>query len=396
MSNKQFWLLFVIAQAFMLMNEPYALRWFFSFPPLSITGVVFLCLLFILLNTFRGDNISLPSKFNSAVIITITCWGIYGLCFQDSSYFTRIILLLITYCFLLLLYRNNIFERFWLYNNRFILLQTLFAFVGFILLAFGAIEPIMTVFPQDSVHVYRFYGILCAKVAGVGFVRPAGYFDEAGALAAWTVYGLVLNFAFLHDKIYNRFAPWFATVTLSIAYYIQMALFLALKNLKSIYRLIPIVIIVLMAIPYINKTEGSDFDIYARTIGRFELDAEKGISGNNRQNQMDAAYMQFESSPVFGIGSQNFGAQDDLGSDNPYEILAKDGIVGYIITYLPLLLILASNRRKEVIVALFVLFVGYQQRPFHFNFVQDLYLWSFLLFALRDKNDSYANTHYIV
>lgn len=391
MTNKQFWLLFVIAQLFLLMNEPYALRWFFTFPPLSISGIAFLCILFIFQNAFRGNCSSLPSKFNSAVVITVVSWGLYGLFFQDSSYITRIILLLITYCFLLLLYRNNIFEKFWIYNNRFILLQTFFAFVGFILLAVGLLEPIITVLPQDSVHVYRFYGILCSKVAGIGFVRPAGYFDEAGALAAWTVYGLVFNFVFLRDKIYNRFAPWFATVTLSIAYYIQMALFLALKNLKTIYRLIPVVIIVLIAIPYINQTEGSDFDIYARTIGRFEFDSEKGISGNNRQNQMDAAYTQFESSPFFGIGSQNFGTQDGIGSDNPFEILAKDGIIGYIITYIPLLLILASNRRKEILVALLVLFVGYQQRPFHFNFLQDLYLWSFLLFALKDKQDSYVN-----
>lgn len=385
MSKKHVWPIFIFVQLFLLMNEPYALRWFLPFPELRVTGVVFLALLFFLTLRFKGNGLPLPSKFNNAIIVTSFAWGLYGIGFQDSSYFTRIVLLLITYYLLLLLYRNEIFDEFWKYNNRFILLQSLFSLVGFVLLAAGILQPLLTVLPADSFHVYRFYGILCSKVGGSDFVRPAGYFDEAGALAAWVVYGLIFNYAFIKDGLYRKYTPWFTTVTLSLAFYIQMALYLAFENIKSIYRLFPIVLVILIAIPYVNNTEGSDFDIYSRTIGRFELDSETGIAGNNRQDQMDKAYSIFERYPVFGIGSQNLGRQEDRVSDNPYEVLAKDGIVGFIITYLPLFLIVLNNRRKEVVFGLLVVFVGYQQRPFHYNFMQDLYLWSFLLFALLDK-----------
>ena len=93
----------------------------------------------------------------------------------------------------------------------------------------------------------------------------------------------------------------------------------------------------------------------------------------------------FKENPWFGIGGQNFGRLDLKLSDNPYEILAKDGIIGFTVTYLPLIIVLFSNRRKEVLICTIIIAIGYLQRPFHINYIHDLYLWSFMLFCLIDK-----------
>ena len=154
---------------------------------------------------------------------------------------------------------------------------------------------------------------------------------------------------------------------------------------ERIYKFIPLAILLFFALNYISSTKNTDFDIYSKTIARLEYDEDKGIAGNSREDHMKNAQRLFESSPWFGVGGQNYGNSQEVVSDNPYEILAKDGIVGFIITYLPLFIIFFVNCRKEILICLVVISIGYLQRPFHINFMHDFYLWSFLLFSIIDK-----------
>lgn len=279
------------------------------------------------------------------------------------------------------------FFDFWKYNNRFIFIQTILSTICFILIGAGILKPLITILIGDK-FVYFWGGCFSKSYIG-NLIRPSGFLDEPGALASWAIFAIIFNYAFIKDKVIDKLLPYFTVSTLSVAYFIQLSLFLVLKNSRKIYRVIPIIAIVFFAVLGVNLTKGTDFDLYEKTIARLEYDEETGIAGNSRQASMENAKAIFLEKPVFGIGSANLG-NENVGdrssrvSDNPYEILAKDGIVGYVISYLPLIMVLFINKRREIFVCLIVLFVGYQQRPLHVNFMHDMYIWSFLLFTYMD------------
>ena len=72
--------------------------------------------------------------------------------------------------------------------------------------------------------------------------------------------------------------------------------------------------------------------------------------------------------------------------DNPFEILAKDGIIGLVVTYLPLLVVLLkfSRRNKDVFFAGLILTAGYLQRPFHVNLLHNLMLYGFVILIYKN------------
>ena len=366
------------------MNDPYALHWMIPVPSLIVQSIIYFGILVILFLMTNKPQTKFPQSITFSFVITVLVWVFFAIIHSDTSYLTRVVLILLTYFLLQILFSNGLFDVFWKYNNRFILIQSFLSFVCFIIVAVGLLSPILIVGYGDNLYnsIYFFGGCFSKTYIG-NLIRPSGYLDEPGALAFWAVYGLMLNYAFIKDKRLDKTLPYFTISTLSIAYFIQMSIFLIMKYFKRIYTLVPIAIFVFIAISYIESTKGSEFDLYAKTIARFEYDEDYGIAGNNRQVLMEKSQKLFLSSPLVGVGGQNFGKEGDIG-DNPYEILAKDGIIGLIVSYLPLLIIVFTNRRKEVIIALLVVLVGYLQRPLHINFMHYFYLWSFALFAAMD------------
>lgn len=99
MTKKKFWVFFVITQIFLLINEPYAINRFLSVPNLSVTGIGYLIILCLYVLSNKGKIKALPTKINHIFVITIIAWLLYGIFFDDTSYFTRIVLLCITYLF---------------------------------------------------------------------------------------------------------------------------------------------------------------------------------------------------------------------------------------------------------------------------------------------------------
>lgn len=396
--NKKFFIfILIITELFLVCNDPYALHWILPLPSLIIHSVIYFGLLVISVMLANKKIVQIPQSVTLVFSLTIMVWICFAIIHSDTSYLTRVVLLLLTYFLLSILYSSNLFSFFWKYNNRFILIQSFLSLVCFIIVGIGLLSPFIIINNfGDNLYVnLYFYGGCFSKTHIGNIIRPSGYLDEPGALAYWAVYGLMFNYAFIKDKILDKSLPYFTISTLSVAYFTQMGFFLLMKYLKKLYSLIPIAILAFIAINYIESTKGSEFDVYNMTIARFEYDEDFGIAGNNRQRLMEKSQKLFLSSPWVGVGGQNYGKEGDIG-DNPYEILAKDGIIGLIVSYLPLLLILFTNRRKEVLIALLVIMAGYMQRPLHINFMHYLYLWSFALFSVLDakaKKRSFYTTH---
>lgn len=385
---------FIITQLFLIMNEPYAFRWIVPLPDLLVSSIVYFIILCIFLSSWKVNRF-LPRSITIIFVITEVTWAFYSIIHSDTSYFTRIVLLFITYLCLLFLYRSETFYDFWRINNRIILIQAFLSTICFFLVAIGLLHPLLSFYvSRDSIIPYHYWGGCFSKTYIGNLIRPSGFFDEPGALASWAIFAVVFNYTFIKDKIISKYLPYLALSTLSVAYIVQMAAFLIIKNLKSIYNLIPIAVLLMLAIPAINMTKDSDFDLYAKTLARFEYNEETGIEGNSRQDHMDNAKVLFQKSPIWGIGGQTFGKLSEASGDNPYEILAKDGIIGFFVSYLPFIMVLFINRRKEVLICFVILALGYQQRPLHINFMHNLYLWSFLLFAFIDARRNIKRKYY--
>ena len=386
MNKRKFWFLLAVTYVFLLLNEPYAFNWIIPSLGFSVTAVVFLVFLFFFIGSLRRTvKVALPSSVTLPLLFTGFIWSFYAIFHSDTSYLTRIFILLITYFFLLILYRSGDIYRFWVINNRFILLQSILSSICLVLVGIGLLKPLMVVSPiLGSNSEFYFWGLCFSKTYIGNLIRPSGFFDEPGALASWAIYGLMFNYAFIKDRVVDKYIPYFTASTLSVAYFIQLGMYLIMKNVKRIYKLVPIGALLFLAIGFVNTTKGTDFDLYEKTIARFEYSDEGVIAGNSRLSGIDNSKKMFKQNPIFGMGGQKFAKSQNDVSDNPYEILAKDGLIGMLISYLPLVMVLFVNRRREVVIALLVVAAGYLQRPLHINFVHDLYIWSFLLFAIID------------
>jgi len=106
------------------------------------------------------------------------------------------------------------------------------------------------------------------------------------------------------------------------------------------------------------------------------------LEGDNRSSLAEKAKAQFLKAPILGIGATKM-EETEYMADNPYEILAKDGIIGMFVTYLPLIIILYYKRKEFPYVAIvFILSLGYMQRPFHINIHHYFILYLFLTLTL--------------
>lgn len=355
-------------------------------PNASVLLVAFGCALFLV--SLSGKK---GAKLPSAIIICFIAQAIMFvflfLLHADVNYIYRILLLLVTFIILRLLAHNGLLIEFAKANNALIALQAVMGFVAFFLILFNILQPLFTFVNVGDVPAYC-YGLTCTGAVWGNICRVAGYFDEPGAFAFWGIYSLIINKLFVNNKkiewciIIGLFATW------SMAYYIQIALYFVLFYRNKINYILPFVIAIIIVGQFIKSNQNSDLAIlYDFTFNRFEKNS-SGTIETNRDEMTDAAKSAFLSSPLFGVGEQKTWSIGYL-DDNPFEPLAKDGIIGTIFLYLPLLLLLLDKKRnKDIIYAVFILALGYLQRPLHGNLMHYLMLYLFVVLSYNQMNNS--------
>ena len=89
----------------------------------------------------------------------------------------------------------------------------------------------------------------------------------------------------------------------------------------------------------------------------------------------------FYAHPVFGYGEKKTFMLDYM-DDNPYETLAKDGVIGMIVLYMPLLLLFRRSTREQKY-GIIILMIGYLQRPLHTNYMQYIMVYIFVTTCLK-------------
>ncbi len=337
----------------------------------------------------KGAYPFVPKPISTVIIIQIIVWIFYWIFYMDSSYLSRVFLLLITFSILglQLSYRNK-FEFIRTYNF-WLAFQAFAGAIGFVLVMFGLLHPISQFIELDGRPGY-FYGLFTTNAVFGGFVRNAGFYDEPGALACWGIFALLLNKLYINDKKIEYLLLFGLVSTLSMAYFIQVAayFFFFYKNQRK-KILLPAILFILMLKGLASFNEGIDHEIF----GRFTVDEQTGsFAGDNRSEIMERCWRIFTTSPVIGVGATNLAtvvsAKEGFLGANFFVTWASDGLLGGVITYLPLLFLLKLGQRKrQYTYAFIIILLGYFQRPYtDTQLLYPLIQYTLLLFAYLDVN----------
>ncbi|MDC3252263.1 hypothetical protein OAU18_00925 [Schleiferiaceae bacterium] len=212
-----------------------------------------------------------------------------------------------------------------------------------------------------------FYGLFTTNAVYDGFIRNAGFYDEPGALAFWGMYALLLNKLFVDNKKIEYLLLFGLISTLSLAYFIQVFMYLVFfqkMERKIVVTRVLIFSLVLFGVSVMS--EGLSDAIF----GRISIDNETGrFAGDNRSELFIRTYGLFLRAPFMGLGATHLittiSFQEGFVGGNFIFNMAADGVLGSLVTYLPLMyLFWLGKRRKEYTYAAIIILTGYLQRPY--------------------------------
>ena len=380
---------FVGLLAILVCTYPFVFQAFLPLPSISLLVPITIGIYFVFVKK--------KTKILNHPITKIACFQILGtiLTFvysMDMEYIKQFLYIIWGICFLSLINELGVYKFLFLFNRLILILGIL-----------GTLSFFLSVFLGNNV-LFEFVGgddrtsgltyFTFSNSIYEGFIRYAGVFDEPGAMAFWGMFSLITNKVFINDKKIEIPLIICLAFTFSLAYFIQLFiyfLFFYVLNEFSFKRFVLVIILILGVITYLFTLDTSSF-IYQATLGRLGIgNSIDFVSDNNRVSYMEKSYALFKRSPVFGVGPSVILEKEAI--DNPYETLARDGVIGAFFIYLPLIAsVFYSKLNRSIIIAAFILFVGYLQRPFHFQFMHYTMLYLFFFIACT-KNIKYQRCH---
>ena len=307
-----------------------------------------------------------PKSIATLIFVQIILWFMYSIIHGlDTSYYTRIFLLCITYLLLEIQVETKRLEFLKTYNF-WLTFQVVAGALGFILVLLGLLVPLYEFREFDGRPGY-FFGLFTTNTYITDLIRNAGFFDEPGTLAFWGVYALLINKLFIENKRVELLLLFGLISTLSMAYFIQIIIYVYSFYKKSIKKLIFPTITFILTLSIIASFNERMHD---SVFGRFEIDEQTGrLKGDNRSDLMETCFELFKTSPVFGLGARNLILKsEEMGKfvgANAYFTLACDGLVGQVITWLPFFfMFLLGTKDKKIQSAFWIIIVGLLQRPY--------------------------------
>lgn len=322
---------------------------------------VFAAFFVVIKNEFR-----LPSPIILLLVLQVAVWGIYSVIHGlDTSYFTRILLLCITYLFLEMQLSGECLGLVKTYNS-WLVFQAIAGSIGFTLVLTGILQPIFE-FRELDMRPGYFFGLFTTNTYFDGLIRNAGFYDEPGALAFWGMYALIINKLFVDNKKVETLLIFGLISTLSLAYFIQITayvFFFYKDKFRKIFSYIATFLCVLILISSFNER------MNRAIFGRMEYDKETGqFSGDNRSKMTKVCWDLFKSSPMVGQGARHLieisQERRVFVGANANFTLACDGLIGQIIVWSPFFLLLRLRRYdKKYGWAFWILILGFLQRPY--------------------------------
>lgn len=309
----------------------------------------------------------LDKTIENILFIQILGWTFFSLIHFDSSYITRIFILLITFAILRIQQSDDDNLSFCKLYNGWLVLQVISGTIGVLLVLSGILHPIFKFIEMDGRPGY-FFGFFATNTYFGGLVRNAGFYDEPGALAFWGMYALLINKLFIKNKITEILLIIGLISTMSIAYFIQLTVYLLVFYRKQSWKMILIIGLFFLSLKvFTSYNEAMDQAFW----GRFQYNESTGtINGDNRSDLMKRCWRIFCDYPVIGMGASDICSPEvrskyGFVGANFFYNWAADGIIGTLLAYLPLLYIFTLGRySKQMYGVGLILLIGYLQRPY--------------------------------
>lgn len=335
---------------------------------------------------FSSSGSRIPSAISNIIYLQLGTFIIFYVLHGDSSYITRCVILITTFALLKIQMchpQTEIIDT----NVSFLTIQALMGGIGFVLTLAGILHPISTFIEFDG-HVGTFYGLYTCNALYDGMVRVAGFFDEPGAFANWGIMALLFNKLFIENKTVEKVLIVGLISTLSMAFFIQVAIYAFLFYRQRMGKLITyglLFFILLLIIASLTP------DLNEAIFGRFTVNEQTGqLNGDNRTVHALSCLAYWKSSPLIGVGTRNLITISQMKGEfvgaNPLTFFATDGIIGQIVLWIPTfyLLSLGGKNKKYKNAAIIMLF-GYLQRPYDPTEIwYSLVVFTFILEAYRE------------
>lgn len=367
----------LISLVVLFCTYPYVFNLFLPLPSITILMLLTLGFVIFLIGLYK---VRVPPLLLSLIAIQI-CAVVVSMIFTRDSEYLKQLLYIIWLFFYLVLLKSFVGLKYFLFvYNRIITIISILGAFSFFVIILTHIEPLFEYTNMDGRPGYFYYFTFTNTRYG-SVIRYSGILDEPGAMAFWGMFSLLTNKLWVKDRKIELPLVVSLLFTFSLAYYIQLAfyLFFFYFNKLTKKRVSGISLVGFAFLCLVFQSKDTDFDIYKISLARFEYDEYSGrLRGNNRKELIEKSAAIFKDHPVFGIGPTAFYSMDYM-ADNPFEVLAKNGIWGAFFLYLPIFYcIILGRHQRDILFASFIVFLGYQQRPFHINILHYTMLYLFL------------------
>ena len=221
---------------------PYVFNLFLPLPSITILMIVTIGLVCLLIGLYK---IRIQKIFLSLILIQISAVIVSMIYTRDSEYVKQLLYIIWLFFFLVMLkYFAGL--KFFLYiYNRIITIISVFGAFSFLIVLLTHISPLFEYTNMDGRPGF-FYYLTFTNTKYGSIIRYSGIFDEPGAMASWGIFSLLTNKLWVKDRKIEPFLIVSLLFTFSMAYYIQLVLYLlffyfyklTIKRILSVFFLV--------------------------------------------------------------------------------------------------------------------------------------------------------------
>lgn len=230
-----------------------------------------------------------------------------------------------------------------------------------------------------------------------GLIRPAGVFDEPGALSFFTILIVCLNELFDGGKTKSLVLLFMGLVTFSLAHILCFAAYCAfIFRKRFIYIVLAGTIMVGFGVNYAAK----DSLLYLNLFSRFAFSKDEGLKGDNRSVQVKE-FFSLLNSDISRYGDnvmvkQSGGESEAIDqSSNPFSIWFGYGLLMWIPYAITLVVLFyhVLDRNQAVQITSISLTLLLLQRPYIYSMYWGFAIWSVVLVMFLKKSEFSKKTH---
>lgn len=380
---------FFLIFLFLLSGPPFVME---LFPIMPGWKILYVCIFPLLLVYSKCKHYNLlDQRLIKYLIIWGGGWSVFWIVHLDSVYLSRVVIVLLSLITISIIIRLGL-KQFCKYYVYLILTLSTLGTLCFFLVFFLHIRPLFEYINADGRPGYCFV-ISCTNMYNsftdiYGVFRYSGYFDEPGAMGLWGTFALLINKLILKNKKVEVLLIITLLFTFSLGFYATLvAYFILFYSIKVAKRYKVYSLIICTIVCYFIFTNNTINNLF---FSRLKYDESTGtFAGNNRANQTELATYYFKENYLFGLGAKQTVELQKKGkdvNDNYMSTFAKEGVLGSIIQFLPIVIAFVRLRKnKEALKYLAIVCLSFMHREITFVtfnltmyviFIEALYIYS--------------------